>query len=827
MAYTIEEIVSIVAGRIIASSENGEPLYIQKLSVDSRRIIFPGVSLFFAISGDRRDGHDFIRDAFDRGVRAFIISDAEKIRLLDLPSACVALVGDTVEALQKLAAHHRRRFPVLKVAGVTGSNGKTVVKEWLFQLLNAAGKSVVRSPKSYNSQIGVPLSVWEIDGSEEWGIFEAGISTTGEMEKLTPVIDCQYGIFTMLGDAHAAGFAGQEQKLKEKLRLFKHTPTIFYCKDDPLVHRVISEQYAHRRLVCWSSSENADLKVENIHSEGTRTRIETIFRDQKLAPLIIPFTDAASVQNAILCRLFMLDVFGASSDPAMFEKLEPVAMRLELKTGVRGCLIVNDAYNSDLTSLTIALDFARCQSAGKPLAVILSDVLQSGVQPITLYAEIGRLLVEKGVDRIVGIGLQIPVLKNYLPDYVRQSYYPDTERLLSAINRGETFSNEIVLLKGARAFTFERLAERLSFKNHTAALEINLTALTHNLQVFKKLILPGVKMMVMVKASAYGNGADEIARLLEFQKVDYLSVAYSDEGAQLREAGVRLPIMVLNPEAAAFDKMVQYDLEPEIYSVGLLRRWLDFDGRSPSHKIHLKLDTGMRRLGFEAGDLAALLPLLSKELKVASIFSHQAASEAPEHDVFTRFQAASFMEMYEPIANALGYRPLRHILNSGGIARFPEFQFDMVRLGIGLYGIAAHAKASTPLVAALAFKAAISQIKLVKTGETVGYGRRWTAKTHTRIATISAGYADGLPRAAGNERFSVGLHGKRVPIVGNVCMDMCMIDLTDVPEAVEGEEVEIFGLRVPVQELATACETIPYEIFTGVSERVKRVYFEE
>lgn len=509
------------------------------------------------------------------------------------------------------------------------------------------------------------------------------------------------------------------------------------------------------------------------------------------------------------------------------KRLEPVEMRLELKAGINRCTVINDAYSNDPASLRIALQFARQQSRADTLVLVLSDFLQSGTGKKKLYAEVAQAIAEHGVRRFIGIGSDILALREQLPAELPSAFYPDTAAFLQDLQRLD-FHDELILVKGARDFAFERIARRLEQKAHKTVLEVNLGALVHNLNVYNRLLRPGTKMMAMVKAAGYGSGSAEVAKLLEFHQVDYLGVAYADEGIELRQAGVRLPILVLNPEPAGFDALARYHLEPEVYSPTLLDELIRFAGKNREFPIHLKLDTGMHRLGFVPADIPALTERLKAHpnLHVRTVFSHLSASDAPAHDAFTHAQAAAFTAMYEPIAAALGYRPLRHIANTGGIARFPEYHFDMVRLGIGLYGVGS-GDLQEQLQVVNTLKATISQIKEVPPGDTVGYNRNGPVTQPSRIATISIGYADGLLRLAGNGRYSVLVHGLRAPTIGNVCMDMTMVDVTRIPAAREGDEVVVFGEQPPVQELAACLQTIPYEVFTNIAERVKRVYWQE
>jgi alanine racemase len=848
MRYTIEQIAEITGGAFL-SPPDGAP--IEHLLLDSRQVIFPASSLFIALQGRRHDGHEFLEDLYRQGVRHFLVS--KQIATGDWPGAVFILVKNTQAALQRLAAYHRHQFS-LPVVGITGSNGKTIVKEWLFQLLHE-DYHIVRSPRSYNSQTGVPLSVLQITAEHSLGIFEAGISQYGEMEKLALILDPDIGIFTNIGEAHSEGFPDLETKLRQKLLLFENAKTLIYSNDDERVASAVgnlqstgtSRQPAERKFFTWSATGKvADLNITSIDPKGNFTQIKAIAKKGAIALHIeIPFTDSASIQNAIHCWALML-YLGCPTDAIAqrMARLEPVAMRLELRAGLNGCTVINDSYNSDLTSLKIALDFLEQQSKTSKRTLVLSDIFQSGQKAENLYATVASLLLEKKIDRIIGIGREVALLEKYLPNGFQAAFYENTPAFMEDFHR-LVFRDETILLKGARRFSFERIANRLAIRFHKTVLEVNLGALLNNLRVYQSQLRPGTKLMVMVKASAYGSGSAEVAKLLEFQNVDYLGVAYADEGVELRKAGIQLPIMVMNPEEATFDGLVRYRLEPEIYSLALLENFLHFLEKLPKREdlaapaapvgIHLKLDTGMHRLGLEEADIDKALALLQQQAancQLKTALSHLAASEAPTHDAFTRQQVARFEKMYEKLAAGLGYRPLRHILNSGGIARFPEYQMDMVRLGIGLYGVDGSGLLQGRLQTVNSLKATVSQVKNVQAGETVGYGRMGRAEKPMRIATLSIGYADGLLRRAGNGRFSVLIKGKKAPLFGNVCMDMVMADVSEIPNAEEGDQVLVFGKdpdgnELPVQELAACLDTIPYEIFTSISGRVKRVYVQE
>ncbi len=823
--YSIFEICDAVGGRIAGAAPAGA--VVEHLLTDSRHIAFAPSSLFFALQGPRRDGHAFIADAYRQGVRYFAVRKAPDPGAF--PDACFIEVDDVLAALQALAAWRRRQFHI-PVIGITGSNGKTIVKEWLFQLLHP-DRHMVRSPRSFNSQVGVPLSVWQIQPEHELAIFEAGISRSGEMARIAPVIQCNLGVFTALGDAHSEGFPSIEDKLREKLTLFQPAERIFYGAGDERVDQAI--RALGKPVFRWGAAEDAELRLlgEKTSADQRHTSLEAQYQG-RILHIDIPFSDRASIHNAMLCWCILL--YYGLPDEVIRERmarLEPVEMRLEMREAVNDSTLINDSYNSDLNALAIALDFMARQASGRRRTIILSDILESNRAQEALYTTVADLLCEKGVERVFAIGPQIKRLEGKLPPGIETACFRDAEDFLHFVNtHPEAFQQEIILIKGARRFGFERIADRLARKVHQTALEINLGALAHNLRQYQQLLAPGVRTMAMVKAAAYGSGSVETAKVLEQQQVDYLAVAYADEGVELRRSGVQLPVMVLNPEEAVFDMMLRYRLEPELYSVRMLRSFARFcAGSEEPIPVHLKIETGMNRLGFAEGDWPELFGILQAhpQLRVVSVFSHLAASEDPRHDDFTLRQAARFERAYAALCEVVGYSPLRHLLNSSGIARFPQYQYDMVRIGIGLYGLDSAARARLNLQSVLCLRAAISQIKILADGDTVGYGRRGAGMPGMRIATISIGYADGLLRAAGNGRYSLLIRGRRAPIVGNVCMDMCMADVSGIPEAREGDPVVVFGPDLPVEELARALGTIPYEVLTGISPRVKRVYVQE
>ena len=823
---TTAEIALIVKGSILQAGNGQEP--VRELLIDSRLLTTPAQSLFFAIVSKRNDGHKYILELYEKGVRNFVVS-AEPENLLLCHEANFILVKNTLNALQALCAAHRKEFNI-PVIGITGSNGKTIVKEWLYQLM-FEDKNIVRSPKSYNSQIGVPLSVWQMSSENELAIFEAGISEPDEMERLQAIIQPTIGIFTNVGHAHDENFINRNQKVGEKLKLFTKVETLIYSIDDSELH----ERLLKTGLIdligtfTWSRKNKADLLVLSTSVTKRQTTIQAEFRENKIV-ITIPFTDNASVENAIQCwtTMLYLGYDNAVIAPRMLT-LSPIAMRLELKEGINNCSLINDTYSSDIDSLSIALDFLQQQKQHRKKTVIISDILQSGRGDNHLYGEIAELLVQKGIDHVIGIGKSISRQANLFP--MEKSFFQGTDAFLETY-AFTSFSNETILLKGARVFEFERISEALQQKTHETVLEIDLNALVHNLNYFRSKLSPGVKLMAMVKAFSYGSGSFEIANTLQFHRVDYLTVAYSDEGVELRKAGINMPIMVMNPDEQSFDSMLKYCLEPEIYSFRTLAM-LEASLARRTHQneampIHIKLDTGMHRLGFDPRELDELIKrlLTNPMLRVGSVFSHLATSDEPAFDDFTRQQIEIFRQTSERLTEAFDYPILRHILNSAGISRFPEADFDMVRLGIGLYGIGCSETEQTLLENVSTLRSSISQIKEVSAGEAVSYNRHWIAGHDTRVAIIPIGYADGLSRRLGNGKGHLLLNGSLAPIIGSVCMDMCIIDLTGI-EAKEGDDVIVFGKELPITKLAEELETIPYEILTGVSRRVKRVYFQE
>ncbi|HNW75771.1 MAG TPA: bifunctional UDP-N-acetylmuramoyl-tripeptide:D-alanyl-D-alanine ligase/alanine racemase [Bacteroidales bacterium] len=843
--YTLNRICEITGGHIL-SSRTDDP-YVRDLLIDSRRLVDPAGCLFVALVTQRNDGHRYIGDLYEKGVRLFMIRDrrylnpgTDKETPLSgdgspYPDAAFLVVNDTLTALQKLAAYHRSLF-TSPVIGITGSNGKTIVKEWLFQLL-AQDFRIIRSPRSFNSQIGVPLSVMKMEGGDDLAIIEAGISQPGEMEHLEPIIRPTIGLITNIGHAHDEHFLNAAQKATEKLKLFEHSKIIMYCSDYTVIREKIqsSPTLSTISTFTWSRTGEADLKITAVNKRGENTLIEGLFQGREMQ-ITIPLTDEASIENAIHCWAVMLYL---GTDPAVIAprmlQLTPIALRLELKEAVNHCSLINDIYNSDINSLGIAIDFLLSQNQHPRRTVILSDILQSGRDKEELYRELGEVFAFKKIDRVIGIGKDISRYSRMFP--MEGSFFLTTDDFLAHYPISQ-FRDETILLKGARLFEFEKISRVLQRKAHETVLEINLDALVHNLNYYRSKLKPGVKAMAMVKAFAYGSGSFEIANLMQFHRVDYLAVAYADEGVDLRKAGIRLPIAVMSPEEQSLDLLLKYNLEPEIYNIHILELIEKAIDRNQTAlqdevQIHIKLDTGMHRLGFNERDLDELGAHLqaNPRLHVRSVFSHLAASEDPAEDEFTRRQIALFNTMSKKITQYVQYPFIRHILNSAGISRFPEAQLDMVRIGIGLYGVGFDEAEGAALRNVSTLKTVVTQVRWIPKGDTVGYNRKGVADTDKVIAVVPIGYADGLDRRLGNGHGKFYIGGKAAPVIGNICMDLVMLDVTELVnqgmDIREGEEAVLFSDEHPVTELAKLTGTIPYEILTSISPRVKRIYFHE
>ena len=820
MEYNIKNIAAIVDGKILQLYRE---TMIEHLLIDSRKVYSSSTSLFFALKGSRRDGNQFIGELYKRGIQNFIVSEVAKVT--DYPEANFILVGDTLEALQRLAGFHRKQFNI-PVIGITGSNGKTIVKEWLYQLLHE-NFNIVRSPKSYNSQIGVPLSIWQMNSHHELAIFEAGISKPGEMEKLEKIVQPTIGILTNIGEAHSENFPNREEKLKEKLKLFAHANKVISKGDDAWITRQMMRLEINNFF--WGRNINSDLQVISIRREDFQTEMTLSFK-QETINFSIPFTDEGSIENAITCcSLLLVAGIDRSFIQNKMQQLQPVSMRLELKKAINQCSIINDSYSADLSSLVIALNFLDQQAAGSKRTVILSDFLQTGLTEEKLYDEIASLLRQHRTGKVIGIGKNI---STYLKADSRAIYqfYNSTEEFLQQF-RSSQFKDETILIKGARIFEFEKIAHALEEKVHQTVLEINLNAIVNNLKTYQNFLQPSTKVMAMVKAFAYGSGGAEIAGILQYHKVDYLGVAYADEGVELRKAGIHLPVMIMNPEESTFDAIVENDLEPDIYSFELLHQIDGYLKRVglQGYPVHIEIETGMNRLGFDAADMKKLGEVLTQtdSFKIRSVFSHLTGSEDPAEDDFTLEQHAKFISASNELEKMLGYSFIKHISNSAAIIRHPSLQMDMVRLGIGMYGVDAANTTSLELQPVATLKSTIAQIKHLRKGESVSYNRRGVVKRDSIIATIRIGYADGYSRLLGNGAGKMLISHQLVPVIGAVCMDMTMVDITGIPDVNEGDEVIVFGNELPIQQIAEWANTIPYEIMTGISQRVKRVYFEE
>ena len=824
MFYSLEKVTALIGARRFGNAE----ARIDWLLTDSRSLAFPETTLFFALRTPVGDGHKYIPDLYRRGVRNFVVGTVPDNYETDYPDANFLRVLSPLKALQRLAERHREEY-VLPVIGITGSNGKTVVKEWIYQLLMLS-MNVTRSPRSYNSQVGVPLSVWLLDERSRIGVFEAGISQPGEMQALRAIIQPTIGVMTNIGPAHQENFSTIQEKCHEKLLLFKDAKVLIYNDDEPVVAESVHDFGFGGQLFGWSrKDENATVFVRAIEpTEDGKTRIAYFFNGTA-AEYTLPFADEASIQNSItaLCVCLYLGLTPADIARRM-ALLEPVAMRLEVVQGVRGCTLINDAYNSDAAALDIALDFMNRRAkeqAAKGRTLILSDIFQTGIPAEELYAKVAEMLKSRGVERLIGVGPAISAAHTLFS--IKKSFYPTSEALLES-GELDTIHDEIILLKGARNFGFEQIAKALSLRVHETTLDVNLEAIAENLHFYRSFMKPETKLTCMVKASAYGAGSVEIAKTLQERGVDYLAVAVADEGAELRRAGITAGIIVMNPEMSAFGTLFEYELEPEIYSFNLLDALIRAARRQgiTDFPVHLKLDTGMHRLGFNPKtDIPVLIDRLSHQraLIPRSVFSHFVGADSDGFDDFSEKQFKLFDEASRTLQAAFPHKILRHICNSAGIERFPERHLDMVRLGLGLYGIDPIDNRVLHNVATL--RTTILQIRDVPAGDSIGYSRKTVLDRPSRIAAIPIGYADGLNRHLGNRRGYCLVNGQKADYVGNICMDVCMIDVTDIP-CREGDSVEIFGDALPVTVLSDLLGTIPYEVLTSVSNRVKRVYFQ-
>lgn len=814
MTLTLRNIIPILKAHWVGENDVA---VIDSISIDSRSLQNGENTMFFAISGPNNDGHTYINELIDKGVRHFVVTHIPETAA---GKANFLVVENTLDALQKLAAYYRSLFD-FPIIGITGSNGKTIIKEWLNFLLSP-DYNIIRSPKSYNSQVGVPLSILGIKEKHNLGIFEAGISTMHEMEKLQKIIRPTIGILSNIGSAHDEGFSSVADKIKEKLKLFTSVNVLILNKNKTI------QAFVNPKIKTFSwcsDNKSADVYITK-KNLGDLTELQVTYKEDTF-PILIPFQDQASIENAIHCMMVML-YFGYNPKviQTRMAQLYPVEMRLKVKNGMHNCTVIDDSYSSDFQSLKIALDFLEHQKQHKKKTIILSDIFQSGLHNDELYSQVSQLIISNKINRVIGIGETISQYKN---KFINGTTFKNVAEFMNAFDR-LNFENETILIKGARDFHFEQIVSMLEEKTHETVLEINLNAISHNLNFFKSKLAPKTKLMVMVKAFGYGNGGFEIAKLLEHHKVDYLGVAFADEGISLKSAGINVPIMVMNPETTSFSAIIQHQLEPEIYSIKGLKAFLKIaeQKKLKNFPIHLKIDTGMHRLGFEEEQLSELIAILkgNETVQIKSILSHLATSDDLKHDAFAKSQIALFEQLWGQLMTELKIKPIRHILNTSGISNYSDAQYDMVRLGIGLYGISNDEEEQKFLENVGTLKSVISQIRTIEAGESVGYGRRFMAEKTTKIATIPIGYADGIRRSWGNEVGYVVINGKEAKIVGSVCMDMLMVNVTEI-DCKEGQSVIIFGENPTVNLMAKALNTIPYEVLTGISQRVKRVFFRE
>jgi alanine racemase len=814
--YIIGDISRITGGFI--TGESGR--IIRQVCTDTRRIDLPAESLFIALKGPSHDGHRFLNEAYQAGIRSFLVGVLpESIGLF--PDSTFIVADNPLAALQNLASWHRNQFKG-RLISITGSNGKTIIKEWLAQLMQTSYR-ISKSPKSYNSQLGVPLSVLNISSDAQYAIMEAGISMPGEMSSLQRILDPDIGLISNIGDAHQENFADLLSKTREKISLFRNCKEIFYCLDHERIHWELSAAAFPGQKHSWSRTQPAaDLHITGEIIAGSSCHLTGTYLSNEVK-LNIPFTDPASIENLIHIWLFLLTIgFDREALQTQVSRLEPIRMRLEQKAGINRCTLINDYYNSDILSLKIALDLLFQQTPQSRKTIILSDILQTGQSEGDLYKEISRLLEHRNIHRLIGIG---PAICRNCHKFVQPiSTWSSTNEFLNQVNT-EDFHDEAILLKGARSFEFEQVSSILEARIHSTTLEIRMNDVRYNLEQYRKMVGPDVRIMAMVKAFSYGSGGIEMAKFLANERIDYLGVAFTDEGIEIRRAGIKTPVMVMNTDFQQSDLVIDHHLEPEIFNwtgLSTFSKTLRNLGLSP-YPIHLKLDTGMHRLGFDYRETEQLSNFLHDhpEVYLKSAFSHLAASEDPVYDDFTHSQIRRFSESCDHLAGKTGYPFLRHILNSSGIERFPDAHFDMVRLGIGLYGLGNSGLLKLKPITTL--KTIISQIHDLSPGESVGYGRRTILEKPVRIGIIPIGYADGIDRRLGNGNYRMLVKGKPVSTIGNICMDMTIIDLNGL-EANEGDEVVVFGPSNPVSEMADILHTIPYEVLTSISPRVKRIY---
>lgn len=823
MEYSVNEVITAIKECEPRITESGA--VISWLSTDSRNLPDAREALFFALDGTLHNGHNFIEDAYSRGVINFVVNRNYKI-----PATVQAnfyIVADTLAALQQMAAYHRNRFTELEIVAITGSNGKTTIKEWLAQMME--DRKVVKSPKSYNSQTGVAFSVWQIENYHQLGIFEAGISKPGEMELLERMIKPNVGILTNIGDAHAAGFRDDQHKLDEKIKLFSGTEVIIYNADSEIIHSTLTERYSDKKLLSWGFSELSNfIRIKELITQNNFSEVHFEHAGTEKV-LYLPFSDQASVQNVMHCVTYML---WSGVDAEFIQKkvnqLHNLPMRLELKSGIGGSILINDTYNADIQSLRVALEFLSQQAGNLPKVLIISEFDQIGIDDQEFLGVLVDLLQKESIEHIYFVGQIRDENASFFDMVVTCSFYKTTEELLRQIKKLD-LEGKAILIKGARRFTLDRVVDALSDLGHSVVMETDFHALDHNLRFFSSRISDQTGIIAVIKASAYGSGSHELGKFLEFKKVNYLAVAFVDEGISLRKSGITLPVMILNPEVHLTDEFLEWNLEPEIYSLSFLKSVIESlpENLESPLKIHLKLDTGMRRLGITEHETGALIHVLKNQscIEVATVFTHLTSSEEASHDAWTHEQISSFERMYDQISHILSYRPARHVLNTAGILRFPQYHYELVRLGLGLYGIDVTGRFAGSLEKVHTLKAKVIQVKEVEKGQSVGYNRKGVMSEHGEIAIVNIGYADGLLRGSGNGKYHVMINQKPYPIIGNVCMDLTIVELGQQSGVKTGDDVIIFGKQQPIEDLARVNQTIPYEILCRISPRVKRLYF--
>ena len=820
MDYSIEDIATITEGQLLGQSDYSKIL--KHITYDTRKINFAKASVFFALKTDKADGHQYLTDAYRKNISTFVISDASiaKSGKKLYPKATLILVPDTLAALQKLARHYRLTLPY-PILAITGSNGKTIIKEWLHQALSQK-LNVGKSPLSYNSQLGVAVSLLQLESDEDVAIIEAGISQKGEMVRLANMIQPTVGLFTNIGDAHSQGFSNISEKIEEKLTLFEDCELVLYNKDQKEIDAIISNK-SNFKTISWGKHPDSDIKITNAASQLTHNTI--ISYGERSYNLRLNFSGQQLIENVLhVVSYLILDDWTQEEIQNAVHSFSTLPNRLELKKGINNSLILNDSYSSDLASLQIAFEQLGVHAKGKSKVAFISE-LDHQKNATESYRQIEALVNNKDIDQLITIGIDAKEIN--LP-HIKTFAYATTEDCLGDYDF-DTLEGAAILIKGASRFQMEKISNLLSEQIHQTSLETNLSGIGHNLQVYRSLLNPETKIMAVVKAQAYGSGSQQLVSYLESQSIDYLAVALIDEAVEIRQNGCDLPIMIFNVEIDNLSQLWKYNLEPEVYNFELLDKLIQASNyQNEPLKIHIKIDTGMHRLGFMKEDLEQLHQQLKAVpmLQVVSIFSHLSASENPEHDAYTQKQISHFDEAYTQLSQSR--KPaLKHLLNTAGIVRFPEQQYDMVRLGLGLYGIDASDMLDNRLIKVHTLKAKVLQIKDLKPNETTGYSRMGQAKEATRIAIISLGYADGLMRLAGNGQYALNIKGVNYPTIGNICMDVCMIRLDLDKEIVVGDEVIVFGPDLPIEGLATACHTISYEIISRIAPRVKRTYIYE